>query len=367
MLDDIRQTKHAQLILDHSLEVKKHQLLLIRGSEETIPLIREIYRLALEREVRPFIQMSFDGQTKTFFDVVSDEELQFVSPIEEYIATKIDASVLIYGGGNTRDTKNVDLDKRVKHARSQKNLIDIATRRVLEGRLRRIITVHPTHSEAQEAGMSLESYTDYLYRCIKLDREDPIAEWRRIGVEQDRIIEKLKKCETLSFSSPGIGLKLNTKGRTWMNCSGLRNLPDGEIFTSPLENSVEGEIYFHFGTIREGHLVKGVKLVFREGIVVEASAEAGEEFLISQLGLDEGSRRVGEIAFGTNSDVSQLVGRILIDEKFGHAIHLALGRSLPGTNGVNDSVLHWDFIADMSDGVVRADGELIYEQGRFLI
>jgi aminopeptidase len=162
-------------------------------------------------------------------------------------------------------------------------------------------------------------------------------------------------------------LTLGVGGRTWVRANGKSNLPDGEVFTGPIETSVEGTIRFSFPAMVRGRSADGVVLRFVGGEVVEAKARRGEEFLREMIGIDDGARRVGEFAFGLNDEVTEYTGSLLLDEKMGGTVHLALGRSVPQTGGENISALHWDMVCDLrAGGEVYADGELVYRDGAFV-
>ena len=176
-----------------------------------------------------------------------------------------------------------------------------------------------------------------------------------------------KPSGVIRLVAPDTDLTYHTGGRTWLNADGKKNFPDGEIFTSPDETKTEGHIHFTYPAIFAGRAVEGVRLVFSEGKVVNATAARGEELLHAQLGMDEGARRLGEAAFGTNYNITRHTKNILFDEKIGGSIHLALGQSFPDIGGQNTSALHWDMVCDMHQGEAYADGELIYKDGKFVV
>jgi aminopeptidase len=215
--------------------------------------------------------------------------------------------------------------------------------------------------------MSLRQFEDVLYRAAFLDQEDPVAAWMSFGERLEGVGSILDTTRELRIVGEDTDLKLGVEGRTWIRSKGLRNFPDGEIFTGPIETSVEGTIKFTFPAMVRGRQAEGVRLRFEGGEVVEATADRGEEFLREMIALDDGARRVGEFAFGQNDAITEYTGNLLLDEKIGGTVHLALGRSVPGTGGENESGLHWDIVCDLRNGgEVYADGELVYRDGRFL-
>jgi aminopeptidase len=165
-----------------------------------------------------------------------------------------------------------------------------------------------------------------------------------------------------------VDLVIRVGGRRWKNAAGEHNFPDGEVFTAPLETATRGRVTFSFPALYGGREVEGITLTFAEGRVVEATAAKGADLLQAMLDLDAGARVLGEFAFGTNYGIARFTRNILFDEKIGGTVHLALGAAYPETGGTNRSGLHWDMICDLrSDSEVRADGEVIYRNGKFLI
>jgi aminopeptidase len=212
------------------------------------------------------------------------------------------------------------------------------------------------------------AYTRFIYEACALHLPDPVAYWTNLRDRQLKLVEYLKDKREVLVKGPGIELRFNFEGRLWASAHGNENFPDGEIYTGPVEDSVNGYVRFNLPTIYGGHEVTGVYLVFRDGAVVEASADKGEDFLLSQLDADEGARRLGEFAIGTNDGIQEVTGSTLFDEKIGGTIHMALGQSYPETNGVNESAVHWDMVHGMKDGgEIHIDGKLFYQAGEFKV
>jgi aminopeptidase len=226
---------------------------------------------------------------------------------------------------------------------------------------------YPTNASAQDAGMSLEEFETLVHGAAFLDSDDPIAAWREFGEELERVGSFLETVKELRVVGEDTDLTFGVGGRTWIRADGHSNLPDGEVFTGPVEDSVEGTIRFSFPATIRGRVAEDVRLRFEGGEVVEATASTGENFLREMVGMDDGARRAGEFAFGLNRAVTEYTGSLLLDEKIGGTVHLALGRSIPGTGGENKSALHWDMVCDLRrGGEVHADGELVYRDGAFL-
>ena len=258
--------------------------------------------------------------------------------------------------------------KMAKRSSATKDLSSLMLNRAAKGELSWVIADFPTNALAQEAKMSLDEYGEFIENACYLDLDNPIAKWKAIGKEQDRLVDILNGTKKLHIIGEKTDITFSVEGRKWVSCSGLNNFPDGEIFTSPVEDSANGEIYFDFPAIYRGNESHKIWLRLENGKVVDAKAEKGEEFLLSMLDMDEGSRFVGEIAIGTNDRVKDVTGNILFDEKIGGSIHMALGASYPETGGKNESGLHWDIIKNMKENSkIYADDKLVYENGKFVV
>ncbi|MFL5903414.1 MAG: aminopeptidase, partial [Solirubrobacteraceae bacterium] len=195
----------------------------------------------------------------------------------------------------------------------------------------------------------------------------PVEAWRELTAFQATLVERLEQARELRIQADGTDLTLRVDGRTWINSDGRRNMPSGEVFTGPLEDSASGRVRFGVPSSPSGVEVEGVELVFEDGVVVEAKAERGQDYLDATLDSDSGARRLGEIGIGTNFGLDRAVGAILLDEKIGGTVHLALGRSYPETGGLNESAVHWDLICDLrTGGTLTADRTSIQRDGQFV-
>ncbi|MEM4452005.1 MAG: aminopeptidase [Thermosphaera sp.] len=364
---DPRIQKHAEIITEYSLNLKPGEEVLINASIEAIPLVRELVRKIVEKNAYPvMIRLDEESITEAFYKAASPTVLSHVSPIEKELIEKINASISIISPSHTKPLVSVDPEKIRIRSRARQELNKIFLERSAKGELKWVVTIYPTKALAQEAGMSISEYEDFVFHALHADSEDPVGEWMRIGDHISKIAEFLNKVKELRFVGPGIDLLVSVEGRKWIADDGRNNMPGGEVFTGPVEDLVEGFVEFEYPAIWRGVEVEGVRLVFRNGKVVEASARRGEEFLKKMLSTDEGASRLGEIAFGLNYNIERYTKEILFDEKIGGTIHMALGSSYPETGGRNVSSIHWDMIKDMSKGKVYADGTVIYENGRFI-
>ena len=360
--------KYAKVVVDYSLGIKKGDTLLIQGTMASEPLVKAVYKEAIIAGVHPLILLKFEGQDNIFFNHASGEQIEYESPFMRYLYENIDAILNILGSYNTKTLSNVDPAKLRERSRAMTDLREIFNDRAAAGELRWSICQYPTLADAQEAGMSLEEYEEFLFQACHLDKEDPVKYWLEFGEKLTGIANYLNGVEELHFVSEDTDLRCKVKGRTWVPDMGKENYPGGEVFTGPIEDSVEGEIRFSFPGIFQGREIEDIRLTFEKGKVVKATAAKGEELLQALLDTVEGARYVGEVAIGCNYGITRFTRNMLFDEKIGGTIHLAIGSSYPETGGKNKSTIHWDMLCDMKDGgVIYADGKNIYENGEFLI
>jgi aminopeptidase len=297
----------------------------------------------------------------------SREQLEYVHEGQRLIVEKYDVRIVIIGDENTKALSRVDPAKMVTYDRARTELTSIMMRRSAAGELRWVLAPFPTNALAQDADMSLREYEDFLYQACMPDPSDPIGYWQKVAAEQDGIVQWLKGKSNVHITGPETDLRLSVAGRTFINCAGKFNVPDGEIFTGPIEDSAEGCVYFSYPAIYSGREVSGIRLWFNQGKVVKATAEKNEEFLLKTLETDDGARFLGEFAIGTNEGITQFTREILFDEKIGGSFHLALGAGYPETGSRNESAIHWDMVSDLRQGgEIKVEGELLYQNGKFV-
>jgi len=358
--------KFANLLVNYCVGIKKFDEVLIRVGIEAYDFVKYLWRAVIEKCAYPRLEVRDDELTEIFFRYSPKELLEYYSRINEYLMENIDVIITVLGPRHSKPLVGIDPQRIALHSRTNRKLTEIFLRRESEGKLRWVVTAYPVPSLAQEAGMSLIDYREFVFKALKLHTRDPIKEWMRQAEFQDRVANLLSKVDELRFIGNDTDLLLKVGGRTWVNDDGKNNMPGGEVFSAPHEDSVEGVITFTYPAIWSGVEVEGVRLRFSRGVVTEAKAVRGEEFLKKILSTDEGAKRVGEVAFGLNYDITKFTKSILFDEKIGGTIHIALGSAYPKTGGKNKSSIHWDMIRDMRDGKVLADGDVIYENGRFV-
>jgi len=364
---DPRIKKLAHVLLHYSIKLKKGQLVKIAGSTLALPLLREIYAEALKIGAYPFVRLSDEGLEEIYYKYANDEQLKYIPPMAKLEVEKIDALVSIWALANSKNLTGVDPKKQAIARKSNFIIMKKFHDRSGKGELNWVGSLFPTNASAQDAGMSLTDYEDFVYGACKVDKADPIAEWKKTSQYNQKLINYLKTKRVIRVTAPDTDLIYKTGGRPWINCDGASNFPDGEVFTTPVEDSVNGYIRYTFPAIYSGHEVEDVRLEFKDGKVVKATAARGQEFLEAMLNVDKGARSLGEAAIGTNFGIDKFTRNILFDEKIGGTCHFALGESFPETKGKNRSALHWDMICDLrKGGCMYADGQLFFKNGKFL-
>jgi aminopeptidase len=364
---DERLAKLADVLVRYSTAVRAGDEVCIDGHPPTASLMREVYRAALAAGGYPSARFAVDEEEEALLEEGSDEQLDWVQPEVRWNLEHGDVWIALAGPENTRHLSGFDPARMARRLKAREPYQDRYLDRSARGEFRWVMCGYPTHAAAQQAGMSLPEFEEILSRAAFLDANDPVAEWQVFGEGLDRIGSFLERTSELRIVAEDTDLTVGVGGRTWIRANGKSNLPDGEVFTGPVETSVEGTIRFTFPATIRGRQAEDVRLRFDGGEVVEASAARGEDFLREMIGMDDGARRAGEFAFGLNEAVRDHTGTTLLDEKIGGTVHLALGRSIIGTGGENMSALHWDMVCDLRrGGEVYADGELVYRDGAFL-
>jgi aminopeptidase len=364
---DPRLARLADVLVSYSVGVTKEQVVRISGPPVGQPLVVELYRAVLAAGGHPVVRMAPEELEEVFLKHGSDDQLRFVNPIQKFEYERIDASIGLWGEENTKALSNVDPKRIGLNQAARKPLLETFMKRSAEGKLRWVGTQYPTQGAAQDAEMSLAEYEDFVFSAGKLDRPDPVAAWKAVSERQQRLTDFLNgKRDYRVVAANGTDVTLSVAGMKWINCDGHHNFPDGEVFTGPVVDSVNGTIRFSFPAVHHGREVDGVRLVFRNGKVVEASADKGEEFLVSMLDTDAGSRFLGECAIGGNYDITRYTKNTLFDEKIGGTVHFALGAGYPETGNKNESGLHWDMVVDLrKGGFIEVDGVKVNVDGKF--
>jgi len=365
---DIRVEKLAKVLVDYSVGVRDGDHVVINGCSIAEPLLKEIYIRVLKAGGHPLMMLSLPDTEELFFRYASDEQIKHVPRPLELVMETYDVRISILAETNTKALSNVDPGKIVRQRQARTELMRTFMRRSATEELRWIVAPFPTNALAQDAEMNLSEYEDFVYGACLPDINDPVGHWQRFSARQQKIVDWLKGKRQVHITGRETDLRLSVEDRSFINCDGHRNMPDGEIFTGPVENSIEGHVCFSYPAIYGGREVTGVRLWFEQGRVVKATADKNSDYLLQTLDTDAGSRFVGEFAIGTNGSITNFTREILFDEKIGGSFHLALGAGYPETGSKNDSAIHWDMICDLRDGgEIRVDDELLYQNGKFML
>ena len=369
-MSSLRDLKLAQILLDYSIRIQPGERVAIWGTTAAEPLASALYQSILERGAYPFTYLDLADQEKltlsygngTQIDSIPTARLQAVEEFEVYIK--------IYSMTDPRALNEFNPELQTRREKALAPLMDAQMNRGAAGALKWVATLYPTEGYAREAGQSPDEFRDFLFKACQVDDSiaDPVAHWQQVHQQQQAIIDHLAGADQVHLCGPNVDLRLSIKDRNFENASGKCNMPDGEIYTGPVENSANGWVRFTYPAIRSGRIVEDVSLRFEDGRVVDAQASRNEDYLLAALELDPGARYLGEFAIGLNYQINRFTGNILLDEKIGGTFHVALGAGYPETGSVNKSAIHWDMICDLrEDSEIRVDGEVISKNGKILI
>ena len=360
--------KYAHLLVNYCLAVKPGDRVYVNTSMLAEPLVREVYREALRAGAAQVeVELGFRERDVIFFENASDEALRVPNALTKLAWETFECYLFIRAPYNLREMQHVAADRQKLRAEALQPLQKLYFERTATRDLRRNLCQFPTDAAAREAGMSLSEYEHFVYNACKLFTDDPVQAWLDVRASQQHIVDHLNRCKTVRYLADGTDLTFSTAGRTWINSDGQTNMPSGEVYTSPVEDSVNGTVHFSFPGLYHGTEVEGVTLYVRDGLIEKWEARRGQAFL-DQIFSMPGTRRFGEAAIGTNYNIDRMTKNILFDEKIGGTVHLAIGQSYLQAGGKNESPVHWDMITDMtSGGEIWADGEKIYQDGQFLL
>ena len=370
---DIRVQKFAKVLVEHSARIVSGDRVFLEGTTAAEPLLRELYIQILEKGGHPHLMMAIPGimpfsQEEMFLTYAkTDAQLDYVPAFYKLAYDQFESRIRIHSATNTHGQTNMDPQKSTRHARALSAITETQFRRGGAGEFKWVTTLFPTDGYAQDASLSIKEYEDFVFGAVHTHEDDPVAFWKTIEAKQQSAVDFMKGKNQVILRGPDVDLTLSVKGRTFMNSFGIFNMPDGEVYTGPVEESVNGWVKFTYPANYSGVSVEGAELTFSNGRVEQAKADKNLDFLLKTLETDAGSRYLGEFAIGTNFDINRFTGNILFDEKIGGSFHMALGAGYPETGSKNKSAIHWDMICDMrKDSEILVDGELFYKNGQFV-
>jgi len=382
---DLRLDKLADVIVGHSTRVKPGDLVTIVCDPGAMSAVEATFEAVLRAGGHPSFHPRCESLQELLLRHGSEAQLTHVSPFESHRLATCDVLIVLGYQNNTKFVGNIDPRRIAMNQAARRGLLAMSLKRKAAGQTRYVLTEIPSHAAAQDAQMSLTQHADWVYRAGFLHLPDPVAAWRGLEAQQQKVCAYLESKRTLRFCVPpcngergarphdGTDLTVDVSGRSWINCAGQENLPDGEVYSGP--RGMNGVVNFTFPAVFRGKEVEGVRLEFKDGRVVGAKATKNEEYLIRLLDQDEGARVAGEIAIGTNDHLTRFTGNTFFDEKIGGTFHVALGAGYPETGNTNESGLHWDMVCDLRPGgafpespggTIHGDGELFHAEGKFV-
>ncbi len=352
MGSDRQVNRLAEILVGHSVKARRGEIVRVSGNEHSRPLALAVCREVLRAGAHPLLAVGFEDAARIFFEEASEDQIRHLPPTRMYEAKRIDADIIILAPSNTRHLSHIPPKRMADRRKALRTISEIVLRRV-----RWVLTNFPTEALAQECDRSLPEYETFYYRAV-------LQDWAAMAKMLGRAKRILEKSREVRIVGKETDLAFSIRGRKAIPCAGEYNMPDGEIFTAPVETSVEGKVCFEFPAIAGGREVAGIRLRFEKGKVVEATAEKNEPYLKEMLAADPGACRLGEFGIGANPGVTEFTRDILLDEKMGGTIHLAVGRSYPESGGRNRSAVHWDMIKDLrGEGELFLDGKPVLRTG----
>jgi len=353
---DPRIKKLANILTEHSVKIKKGDIININSGVEAKHLVLEVAKLILKKGALPRINLSLQEYPYMFFKYAKEDQLKRYPKITMYEVKNTQGFISIGTEYNTRELTSIHPKKLAIKRRASKPVQDLIMKKK-----NWVICEYPTNALAQEADMSLNEFENFVFRATNRN-------WKEEEKKQEKLKKLMDKTDRVRIVGKDTDLTFSIKDRPAKTCSGEFNMPDGEVFTSVVEDSTEGYIRYTYPVIRDGREVDDVQLWFSKGKVIKAKAKKNEKYLKETLKTDKGSITIGEFGIGFNYGIKKFIKNILFDEKIGGTIHLALGQGYEETNSKNKSALHWDMIKDLrKGGEIYFDGKLIQKDGKFLI
>lgn len=360
--------KYADLLVNYCVELKRGEKLFVETTTVAEPLVIEIFRAATKAGAIVETNFIFKEYKSILLEGGDHSQLSYIPVLYQKAMQEFDAYLHIMAPFSYGSSEDRIPDEKFKiRQQAFAPVRKIYSERTATRALKRNLCQYPTEVNAAAANMSLQEYEQFVFNACKLYDVSPVDSWLEVRKVQQKIVDFLNKKSVFRYQNEKTDISFSTKGRTWINSDGQTNMPSGEVYTSPVEDSVNGVIHFSYPAIHNGMEINGVTLWVKDGWIEKWTAEQGIEALDHVFQL-EGARRFGEAAIGTNYDIQRFTKNMLFDEKIGGTVHMAIGQSYFQTGGKNRSPIHWDMITDMkNDGQIWADDEKIYENGQFLL
>ncbi len=354
---DQRNTKLADILVNYSIKAKPKEKVIVRVTSPLgLPLAREVYKKLIDAGSFPYVDIGDEQTSKYYLDHATEDQLTTKPEISKFLAEWADKSVTIVADQNTRELAHADSKRMLVRSKLLKPIRDISIKKPW------VLTYYPTPAMAQDANMGYEDFCEFFYKAC-------LRDWAKEGTYLTKLAAKLNDAKLIEIKGLMTNLRMSAKGRLFIPCAGQYNMPDGEVFTAPVDDSVEGEVYFNYPLLRQGKMIRDIHLWFEKGKVVKATASENQDFLNKILDTDEGARRLGEFAIGTNPQVENYMNNVLFDEKMRGTVHMALGEAYEECKGFNKSAIHMDIVKDMTSkgSSVVADGTVILKDGKIVV
>ena len=367
-MTDPRILKHTDILVNFSTDIQPGDRVVIEATTAAEPMLEALIQRILENGGYPYLITKLPREEAIFLKYAEEAQLVQTPQFLQMAYEQFEARIRLHSLTDTKMLSDIDPQKQALYSKAHSPILATQMARGLTRELKWCTTLYPTQAFADEAGMSLEDYKDFVYSSMHADTDDPVSYWKQMEQDLAKFARLFDGKDKVVLRGPNVDLRLSVKGRTFINACGLNNMPDGEIFTGPVENSVNGWVRYTYPSISNGRVVEDIELEFVEGRVLHAKAAKNQDFLLRMLDTDQGARYVGEFAIGLNYEINKFTGNILFDEKIGGSFHMALGAGYPETGSLNKSQLHWDMICDMrKDSEILVDGEVVYKNGQFII
>lgn len=358
---------YSKLLLDYCLSVHEGDKLYIQTTTLALPLVQALYRDALDRKAIPVVNLSFEQQEEIQNTYAHEEFIRYISPEHKQAIEEFNAYLFIRAPFETGIQTRMSPQLQTLRRQVMAGINQTYAQRTGSYDLRRTLCQFPTPAGAYDAGMDPEDFERFISNACFLNETDPEQSWKHLGQHQQIYTDFLNQSQSLTYINAKTDISFSVKGRKWINSDGKNNMPSGEIYTSPVEDSVNGRIYFDYPFLYQHQLIQGVTLYVKDGNIISGEAEIGNLALQEILEIP-GARRFGEVAIGMNTHIQRPTKNILFDEKMAGTVHMAIGQSYLQCGGKNESAVHLDMIADMKQsGEIWADGQMIYERGIFKI
>lgn len=368
-MPDPRIRNLAEILIKHSANIQPGDRVLLEGTTAAEPLIQTLYEVVLERGGHPHPLLELTREKEALLTLGNEKQLMHRPPLRELAYNQFESRIKILSETNLHAMENIDPEKQSTLNTAVGPILAAQIKRGAVDEFKWVTTIFPAQAYADQAKMTLREYEDLVYSACHADgiADDPVKYWHGVKKKQERIVARFAGHDQVIVHGPNVDLTFSVKDCIFMNSLGKRNMPDGEVHSSPVEDSLHGWVRYTYPAIKDGRVVEGIELRFVDGRVDHATATSNEDYLLMQLETDPGARYVGEFAIGTNYGISRFTGNILLDEKIGGSFHMALGAGYTQTGSKNTSAIHWDMICDLrEDSEIVLDGEVIYKDGKFV-